>query len=179
MPGYLTNSKNHANEQRHTYSAIGQAVGVHLRTVPHWVAAGEPQGKEVSIEGGQRGALPGEHRSLTSEQESLIRTLLLDCKRPEPAAVRFPPPGFLCRRRTAGLKKVVRRNECDASTAETGHGLLQAHWRDGEAEGMRLCASCLGYAMATLKESRRGSHMFDDAEPQALAPAALDTGPSD
>ncbi|KZX60079.1 hypothetical protein A3710_04020 [Stutzerimonas frequens] len=56
MPGYLTNSKNHANEQRHTYSAIGQAVGVHLRTVPHWVAAGEPQGKEVSIEGGQRGA---------------------------------------------------------------------------------------------------------------------------
>ncbi len=92
MPGYLTNSKNHANEQRHTYSAIGQAVGVHLRTVPHWVAAGEPQGKEVSIEGGQRGALPGEHRSLTSEQESLIRTLLLDCKRPEPAAVRFPPP---------------------------------------------------------------------------------------
>ncbi|MNG19508.1 hypothetical protein D3C84_1036740 [compost metagenome] len=63
MPGYLIKSKNHANWQRHTYSAIGQAVGVHLRTVPHWVAVVEHQGKEVAIEGGQRGALPGERRT--------------------------------------------------------------------------------------------------------------------
>lgn len=33
------------------------------------------------------------------------------------------------------LKKVVRCDVCDASTAETGHGVLQAHWRDSEAEG--------------------------------------------
>ena len=54
---------------------------------------------------------------------------------------------------------------CDASTAETGHGVLQAHWRDGEAEGMRLCRSCFGYAMATLKREHWVNHMFDDDDP--------------
>lgn len=65
-------------EQGYTYRAIGEAVGVHLRTVAHWVATAEHQGKEAAIKGGQRGSLPGERRSLSSEQESLIRTLLLD-----------------------------------------------------------------------------------------------------
>jgi hypothetical protein len=63
------------------------------------------------------------------------------------------------------LKKVVLCDVCDASTAETGHGVLQAQWSDGEAEGMRLCQSCFGYAMATLKRERWVLHMFDDDEP--------------
>lgn len=63
------------------------------------------------------------------------------------------------------LRKVVLCDVCDASTAETGHGVLQAHWRDGEAEGMRLCKSCFGYAMATLRGAHRVNHMFDDDEP--------------
>ena len=45
-------------EQGYTYRAIGEAVGVHLRTVAHWVAIAEHQGKEAAIEGGQRGSLP-------------------------------------------------------------------------------------------------------------------------
>lgn len=65
-------------EQGYTYRAIGEAVGVHLRTVAHWVSVAERQGKEVAIEGGQRGSLPGERRSLNPEQEVMIRTLLLD-----------------------------------------------------------------------------------------------------
>ena len=65
-------------ELGYTYRAIGEAVGVHLRTVAHWVAVAESQGKEAAIEGGQRGSLPGERRSLSPEQEALIRILLLD-----------------------------------------------------------------------------------------------------
>ncbi len=64
------------------------------------------------------------------------------------------------------LRKVVLCDVCDASTADTGHGVLQAHWRDGEAEGMRLCKSCFGYAMATLKREHWVNHMFDDDEPE-------------
>ena len=67
---------------------------------------------------------------------------------------------------TLQLQKVVLCDVCDASTAETGHGVLQAHWRDGEAEGMRLCKSCFGYAMATLKREHWVNHMFDDDEPE-------------
>ncbi len=55
---------------------------------------------------------------------------------------------------------------CDASTAETGHGVLQAQWRDGEAEGMRLCRSCFNYAISTLKRAHWVNHMFDDDEPE-------------
>lgn len=40
--------------------------------------------------------------------------------------------------------------------------MLQAQWRDGEAEGMRLCKSCFGYAIAALKEARRVNHLFND-----------------
>lgn len=60
------------------------------------------------------------------------------------------------------LKKVVLCDVCDARTAETGYGVLQAQWLDGEAERMRLCKSCFGYAMATLKGERRVKHLFDD-----------------
>lgn len=64
------------------------------------------------------------------------------------------------------LTKVVLCDVCDASTAETGHGVLQAQWRDGETEGLRLCKSCFGYAMATLKREHWVLHMFDDDEPE-------------
>lgn len=63
------------------------------------------------------------------------------------------------------LRKVVHCDVCDASTVETGHGVLQARWRDGEAEGMCLCKSCFGYAMATLKHEHWVRHMFDEDEP--------------
>ncbi len=40
------------------------------------------------------------------------------------------------------LSVVVKCDMCDASTVEEGYGVLQALWRDGEAESMRLCKSC-------------------------------------
>lgn len=60
------------------------------------------------------------------------------------------------------LMKVVQCDVCDASTAETGHGVLQAQWRGGERARMQLCRSCFGYAMATLTHAHRVNHMFDD-----------------
>lgn len=63
---------------------------------------------------------------------------------------------------TIRLIKLVRCDVCDASTAETGYGVLQAQWRDGGHERMQLCRSCFGYAMATLKRARWVNHMFDD-----------------
>lgn len=63
------------------------------------------------------------------------------------------------------LTKVVFCDVCDASTAETGNGVLQAQWRDGDAEGIRLCRSCFGYAISTLISHRRVLHLFDEDEP--------------
>ncbi len=60
------------------------------------------------------------------------------------------------------LSVVVKCNVCDASTVEEGHGVLQALWRDSEAESMRLCKSCFNYAMAALRGEHRVSHLFDD-----------------
>ncbi len=59
-------------EQGYTYRAIGEAVGVHLRTVAHWVKVRSIRASRPPIEGGRRGALPGERRR--PEQEALIRT---------------------------------------------------------------------------------------------------------
>jgi hypothetical protein len=64
------------------------------------------------------------------------------------------------------LTKAVLCDVCDTSTAETGHGVLQAQWRDGEAEGMRLCRPCFDFTMSTLKRERWVLHMFDDDEPE-------------
>ena len=63
-------------------------------------------------------------------------------------------------------KAVVLCDVCDANTAETGHGVLQAQWHDGEAEGMRLCRRCFSFAMSTLKRERWVLHMFDDEPAQ-------------
>jgi hypothetical protein len=64
------------------------------------------------------------------------------------------------------LRKVVVCDVCDASVTETGHGVLQAQGRNGEATGMHLCRSCFNYAMATLISHRRVLHLFDDDEPE-------------
>lgn len=39
-------------EQGYTYRAIGEAAGVHLRTVAHWVGVAQRQGKSAAIEPG-------------------------------------------------------------------------------------------------------------------------------
>lgn len=62
------------------------------------------------------------------------------------------------------LKKTVLCDVCGAGTAETGHGVLQAQWRDGECEGLRLCKACFGYAMATLRREHELLHLFDEGE---------------
>jgi transposase len=65
-------------EQGYTYQAIGEAVGVHPRTVAHWVQVAEHQGTAAAITGGQRGVRQGDRRSLSPSQEVLIRTLMTD-----------------------------------------------------------------------------------------------------
>jgi transposase len=53
-------------EQGYTYRAIGEAVGVHLRTVAHWVEVAQRQGKAAAIEGGQRGSLCQESAAVSA-----------------------------------------------------------------------------------------------------------------
>src|SRR3546814_4399082 len=65
-------------EQCYTYKAIGEAVGVHPRTIAHWAQVAEHKGEKAVIAGGQRGVRQGDRRSLSSSQEVLIRTLMTD-----------------------------------------------------------------------------------------------------
>src|SRR3546814_17630169 len=65
-------------EQGYTYKAIGEAVGVHPRTIAHWAQVAAHKGEKAAIAGGQRGVRQGDRRSLSSSQEVLIRTLLPD-----------------------------------------------------------------------------------------------------
>ena len=65
-------------EQGYTYKAIGEAVGVHPRTIAHWAQVAEHKGEKAAIAGGQRGVRQGDRRSLSSSQEVLIRTLMTD-----------------------------------------------------------------------------------------------------
>src|SRR3546814_2773736 len=58
--------------------AIGEAVGVHPRTMAHWAQVAEHKGEKAAIAGGQRGVRQGDRRSLSSSQEVLIRTLMTD-----------------------------------------------------------------------------------------------------
>ena len=46
------------------------------------------------------------------------------------------------------LKKIGLCDVYDARTVETGHGVLQAQWHNGEVEGMNLCRACFGYVMS-------------------------------
>ncbi|MDH1340231.1 transposase [Ectopseudomonas oleovorans] len=62
-------------EQGYTYKAIGEAVGVHPRTIAHWAQVAEHKGEKAAIAGGQRGVRQGDRRSLSSSQEVLIRFL--------------------------------------------------------------------------------------------------------
>ncbi|MOA01565.1 hypothetical protein D3C78_1209800 [compost metagenome] len=69
------------------------------------------------------------------------------------------------------LRKVVMCDVCGSSTFETGYGVLQAQWRDGEREGMRLCKQCFGFAMTPLKREHQVRHLFDDDEPKRQSDA--------
>lgn len=62
------------------------------------------------------------------------------------------------------LKKTVLCDVCGAGTVETGHGVLEARWRDGECQGLSLCKVCFDYAMATLRREHEVRHLFDDGE---------------
>lgn len=50
----------------YTYKAIGEAVGVHPRTIAHWAQVAEHKGEKAAIAGGQRGVRQGDRRSLSS-----------------------------------------------------------------------------------------------------------------
>lgn len=65
-------------ELEYTYRSIGEAVGVHPRTVAHWVKTAEEMGVKAAIDGGQRGVREGERRRLTTSQEVQIRALITD-----------------------------------------------------------------------------------------------------
>lgn len=65
-------------EKGHTIRAIGEAVGVHPRTVSYWFELARADGMDSVIEGGKAGRSYGEKRTLTSEQELEIRRLMQD-----------------------------------------------------------------------------------------------------
>jgi transposase len=65
-------------EQGHTFKSIGDAVGVHPRTVVRWFAMARTSGKKLVIKGGQAGRVYGAKRRLSSDQESEIRRLIID-----------------------------------------------------------------------------------------------------
>src|SRR3546814_10646685 len=56
-------------EQGYTYKAIGEAVGVHPRTIAHWAQVAEHKGEKAAIAGGQRGVRKGDRRSLSRSEE--------------------------------------------------------------------------------------------------------------
>lgn len=64
------------------------------------------------------------------------------------------------------LSRIVICDVCDATTTETGHGVLQAEWRDGATERKRLCKPCFNYLMATLRRAHQVNHLFDDDGPE-------------
>ncbi len=65
-------------EQEYTIKAIGEAVGVHQRTVAKWLSVAAEKGKKAAIAGGQRGTQYGTRRTLSAEQEVEIRQEMLD-----------------------------------------------------------------------------------------------------
>lgn len=75
-------------EQGHTYQAIADAIGVHLRTVMYWWQKAQAEGKKAAIEGGQRGTREGARRTLTADQEVMIQLLITD-KMPDQLKLAF------------------------------------------------------------------------------------------
>lgn len=65
-------------ERGDTFASISQAVGVHARTVQHWVSTAQAEGQAAAISGKPRGHAVGLHRDLSPEQESLIQSLIVD-----------------------------------------------------------------------------------------------------
>lgn len=129
-------------------------------------------GRQVPRRNVRRGSVPVSMAIINDDRERGIDTTATPGTA---AATRSWTCRTICSRPQDGLRatlwswspiqtamKVVRCDVCDASTTETGHGVLQAQWRDGERERMQLCRSCFGYAMATLKRAHWVNHMFDD-----------------
>lgn len=65
-------------ERGDTFASISQAVGVHARTVQHWVATAESEGKAAAVCGKPRGHAVGLHRDLSAVQEADIQALIVD-----------------------------------------------------------------------------------------------------
>ena len=79
----------------------------------------------------------------------------------------------------------VHCDVCDSSTRVPGYGeqfgVLHAHWgygsqHDGERYRVRLCETCFFQALAFLRQERRISRLFGDAQSddQALGLVARD-----
>jgi transposase len=65
-------------EQGYTFEAIGQAVGVHARTVQKWISKVGIEGVAAVTAGKSRGYAAGLHRQLSREQEDKIVILITD-----------------------------------------------------------------------------------------------------
>jgi transposase len=75
-------------QQAYTQKAIAEACGVHLRTVAEWIKIARGKGLSTAIEGGQRGRQTGAGRSLSAEQELMIKLLIVD-KMPDQLKLTF------------------------------------------------------------------------------------------
>lgn len=64
--------------QGYTFQSIADALGVHLRTVQHWLSVSLSQGAKAAIAGGRRGASFGQGRILSPEQEVMVRGWIID-----------------------------------------------------------------------------------------------------
>lgn len=65
-------------KQGYPYRDIGEAVGVHPRTIAYWAQGAEHKGEKTAIAGGQRCVRQSDHRSLSPSQEVPVRTLMTD-----------------------------------------------------------------------------------------------------
>lgn len=65
-------------EQGYSFVEIGEAIGVHGRTVQKWLARVAADGVDAAIAGKPRGYAPGQHRQISLEQESKIRSYITD-----------------------------------------------------------------------------------------------------
>lgn len=64
--------------QGYTFKAIGEAVGVHYRTVQYWWSRFQAEGRKAAVEGGRRGCKVGERRTLLFWQEDEVQKLIAE-----------------------------------------------------------------------------------------------------
>ena len=65
-------------EKGYTWAHIAEVCGVNIWTVMNWSRRAREEGMETVIKGGQRGRRHGSGRTLTQEQENLIRRTLVE-----------------------------------------------------------------------------------------------------